>query len=102
MAFCPILIAICQRIYGQNSEYRILQKSVLWESSFSVRTDGLDQASGRSSLYGPAQNRMLLFRALHELLRVSYARARVISSVALRSGGNAAGVRRNVCGTQIE
>lgn len=73
-----------------------------YENPFCVRTDGLDEASSRSSLCRPAQNHMVLFRALRKLLRVSYARARVNSSVALRSGGNATGVRRNVCRTQTE
>ena len=54
------------------------------------------------SLCKRAQNRMLLFRALHELLHVSYACARVICWVGLRSGGNATGVRKKVCGTQTE
>jgi hypothetical protein len=100
LVFRPIVIVVCQQIYSQNSKYRILRKSILWESSFSVRTDGLDGVSGRKH----AQNGMLLFLALHtcRLLLVSYSCARVISSVALRSGCNTTGVRRNVCRTQTE
>jgi hypothetical protein len=74
----------------------------LYENPFCVRTDWLDEASSRSSLCKCVQNSTLLFRALYKLQRVVYVCARVISSVAWRSGGNATGVQRKVCRTQTE